>query len=160
MGVPIPEVAHYRSAGGSRTMKRQFTGYISPGKPLAGNNRYLSPGKPLVGNDLTVVAHSRNPYGQSYYEQMYQTTELSRASSSSHSNAKGGPAGSHRVTHRPGTKPQMQHDLRHDPWIDHRTKRSADRRADYRSMRDLATALVLRPFAGTTSIPGRETSHF
>ena len=75
MGVPIPEVAHYRSAGGSRTMKRQFTGYISPGKPL-------------VGNDLTVVAHSRNPYGQSYYEQMYQNTELSRASSSSHSNAK------------------------------------------------------------------------
>ena len=88
MGVPIPEVAHYRSAGGSRTMKRQFTGYISPGKPLAGNNRYLSPGKPLVGNDITVVAHSRNPYGQSYYEQMYQNTELSRASSSSHSNAK------------------------------------------------------------------------
>ena len=98
MGVPIPEVAHYRSAGGSRTMKRQFTGYISPGKPLAGNNRYLSPGKPLVGNDLTVVAHSRNPYGQSYYEQMYQTTELSRASSSSHFNAKGarpGHTGSH-----------------------------------------------------------------
>ena len=106
MGVPIPEVAHYRSAGGSRTMKRQFTGYISPGKPLAGNNLYLSPGKPLVGNDLTVVAHSRNPYGQSYYEQMYQTTELSRASSSSDSNAKEARPGHNRVAHKPGTKPQ------------------------------------------------------
>jgi hypothetical protein len=45
------------------------------------------------------------------------------------------------------------------PRFRHWTKRSADRRTDYQSVDDLATELIVRPFAGIASIPGRETGH-